>query len=251
MTLSVTIITYNEEKNIVAALESIKWANEIIVVDSNSTDNTIKLAKQFTDKVIIRSWPGYAAQKQFATEQATSEWILSIDADEQVTIELAKEIQKVISDSNNTYDGFYLSRQNYYLNKAIYHSGWSPDYQLRLYRRGKGFWQGDFVHESVKVNGNVGKLKAKLSHYSIQSLAAHHNRLNSYTTLAANDLVSRSKKVSSLDLLLRPIIAAFRSYFWRLGFLDGFAGIIIAYFAAYYVFLKYAKAWEQQIKNTL
>ncbi|KAF0248039.1 MAG: lipopolysaccharide biosynthesis glycosyltransferase [bacterium] len=249
MPISVTIITCNEETNISAALESVKWASEIIVVDSESSDNTVTIACQFTDKVIIKPWLGFALQKQFAAEQATGDWILSIDADERVTPTLAEEIKKVIKDSNNQYDGFYISRQNYYLNKAIYHSGWAPDYQLRLYKKGKGQWEGNFVHESVTLNGKVGKLQAKLDHYSIQSLAAHHKRLNRYTTLAANQLCSRGKQAKTIDLLVRPIMAIFRSYVWRLGILDGFAGIIIAYFAAYYVFLKYAKAWEIRQKR--
>lgn len=246
MPISVVIITYNEEKNILAALESIKWASEIIVVDSKSTDKTTSIARQFTEKVITNSWPGYAAQKQFASEQATNDWILSIDADERVTPLLAEEIQKIVLDSSNQYDGFYISRQNYYLSQPIYHSGWSPDYQLRLYKRKKGRWTGDFVHESVTLEGKIGKLQNKLEHYSIESLASHHERLNRYTTLASNQLCSNNKSVKILDLMIRPIMALFRSYIWRLGFLDGFAGIIIAYFAAYYVFLKYAKAWEQK-----
>jgi glycosyltransferase involved in cell wall biosynthesis len=245
MSISVTIITFNEEKNILAALESVKWASEIIIIDSESTDDTLKIARQFTEKVIINPWPGYALQKQFATEKASNEWVLSLDADERVTQALAEEIQKIIQDPNNQYDGFYISRQNYYLNQPIYHSGWSPDYQLRLYKKNKGNWKGNFVHESVNLNGKVGKLKGKLDHYSINSLAYHHERLNRYTTLAANELCSKGKKAKSTDLLFRPIIAAFRSYIWRLGFLDGLAGIVIAYFAAYYVFLKYAKTWEK------
>ncbi|MBI4854535.1 MAG: glycosyltransferase family 2 protein [Acidobacteria bacterium] len=246
MSISVTIITYNEENNIVDALESVKWASEIIVVDSGSTDKTISISKKFTNRVITNSWPGYALQKQFAADLATNDWILSLDADERVTPLLAKEIQETILDPNNQYDGFYISRQNYYLNKAIYHSGWSPDFQLRLYKKNKGKWTGNFVHESVTLEGKIGKLKGKLDHYSIPSLAFHHERLNKYTTLAANELCSRNKPVGVLDLLFRPIIALFRSYIWRLGFLDGFCGIIIAYFAAYYVFLKYAKAWEHK-----
>ena len=244
MPISVTIITYNEEQNIAAALASVAWAAEIIVVDSQSTDNTVAIARQFTNKVIIRPWPGYAAQKQFAAEQASHAWLLSIDADERVTPSLAQEIQAIIETSKRDYQSYYISRQNYYLGYPIYHSGWSPDYQLRLYHKDAGSWQGDFVHESVKVSGKSGKLQGKLSHYTIQNLAAHHERLNRYTTLAAQDLSRRNKPIRRLDILLRPLIAWFRSYIWRLGILDGQAGLVIAYFAAYYMFLKYAKAWE-------
>jgi glycosyltransferase involved in cell wall biosynthesis len=246
MSISVAIITYNEERNIVAALESVRWATEIIVIDSGSTDNTISLARKFTDKIFVNPWPGFALQKQFAVDKASNEWVLSIDADERVTDSLAEEIKNIISDQNNPYDGFYISRQNYYLKQPIYHSGWAPDYQLRFYKRSKGKWQGNFVHESVKLVGKTARLKGKLDHYSIESLSAHHTRLDRYTTLAATELISKGKSVGIMDLMIRPIMALIRSFIWRLGFLDGFAGIVIAYFAAYYVFLKYAKAWEMK-----
>ncbi|MEW6732714.1 MAG: glycosyltransferase family 2 protein [Acidobacteriota bacterium] len=246
MPLSVTLITFNEEHNIAAALESVRWADEIIVIDAESTDATVSIASRFTEHVIVRKWPGYAAQKQFAAEQARHEWILSIDADERVSPELALEIQEIINNPATPQHGFYISRQNYYLGRAVHHSGWAPDYQLRLYRRQHGHWQGDYVHESVKLNGHIGRLQGRLDHYSIQSLSAHHRRLDRYTTLAAEELRTRAVRVSLLDLLLRPPLALLRSYLLRLGVLDGFAGITIAYFAAYYVFLKYAKAWERQ-----
>jgi glycosyltransferase involved in cell wall biosynthesis len=245
MPLSVTIITRNEEQNIAAALESVRWAEEIIVVDSESSDSTVEIARRFTPHVIVRPWPGYAAQKQFAAEQASHEWILSIDADERVSELLALEIQRAINGSSSRYNGFYISRQNYYLGRPIYHSGWSPDLQLRLYKRTNGSWRGDFVHESVQLEGIAGRLEGKLNHYSIQSLTAHHERLNRYTTLAAEDLYSRGVRAGLLDLLFRPLAAFLRSYLFRLGFLDGIPGIVIAYFAAYYLFLKYAKVWER------
>lgn len=244
MPVSVAIITCNEEKNIEAALESVRWADEIIVVDSESIDRTVEIAKRFTSKVIVRSWPGYAAQKQFASDQASHEWVLSIDADERVSQELAEEIKKIVGSSVKE-NGFYISRQNYYLKYPVYHSGWSPDYQLRLYRKEYGKWKGDFVHESVSVAGSTSYLKGKLHHYSIQSLSAHHIRLDRYTTLAASDLCRRRTNIGYADIAVRPIVAFLRSYIFRLGFLDGFVGIIIAYFAAYYVFMKYAKAWEK------
>lgn len=244
MTLSVTIITHNEEQNIAAALDSVRWAEEIIVVDSQSTDDTVKIARQFTDRVIVRPWPGYAAQKQFAAEQARNDWILSIDADERVTDTLAREIREISNSKDDSFDGYLISRQNYYLGRPIYHSGWAPDYQLRLYRAGQGRWRGDFVHESLHLEGRVGRLSGQLDHYTIQSLSAHHGRLDRYTTLAAQELIKRGVRVGPLDLLIRPLLAWLRSYLFRLGLLDGSAGLVIAYFAAYYVFLKYAKAWE-------
>lgn len=247
MPLSVTVITFNEEKNIGDALASVAWADEIIVVDSQSTDQTLEIARHYSNNIIVRPWPGYAAQKQFASDQAQHEWVLSIDADERVTPELAQEIKAIINTNDQTVQGYQISRQNYYLGFAIKHSGWSPDYQMRLYRKDAGRWQGDFVHESVQVTGKTAQLKGKLDHYSIQSLIAHHERLNRYTSLAANDLLKRGKRIATLDLLLRPIMAFLRSYLFRLGFLDGIPGIFIAYFAAYYIFLKYAKAWAKEL----
>ncbi len=242
MSVSVTIITFNEERNIARALESVRWADEIVVVDSGSIDRTLEIARSYTDKVYVRDWPGYAAQKQRALELASHDWILSIDADEVVTPELKQEILEVLKQPG--FNGYYISRLNYYLNFPIHYSGWSPDYQLRLFRKDKGRWQGSYVHESVRLEGMVGYLKARLKHYSIQSLSAHHTRLDRYTTLAAEEMYSKGRRVGYSDLLLRPALVFLRNYLLKLGFLDGVAGLVICYFSAYYVFLKFAKCWE-------
>lgn len=242
MSVSVTIITFNEERNIARALESVSWADEIVVVDSGSVDRTLEIARSYTDKVYVRDWPGYATQKQRALELASHDWILSIDADEVVTPELKQEILETLK--RPAFNGYYISRLNYYLNFPIRYSGWSPDHQLRLFRKDKGRWQGDYVHESVRLEGAAGYLKARLKHYSIQSLSAHHQRLDRYTTLAAEEMCSRGRRVGYSDLLLRPALVFLRNYLLKLGFLDGVAGLIICYFSAYYVFLKFAKCWE-------
>lgn len=242
MSVSVTIITFNEEQNIARALESVRWADEIVVVDSGSSDRTLEIARAYTDRVYIYDWPGYAAQKQRAVELASHDWILSIDADEVVTSELKQEILTVLQCP--TSDGYYISRLNYYLDRPIYYSGWSPDYQLRLFRKGKGRWEGAYVHESLHLDGRPGYLTSRLEHYSIQSLRAHHQRLDRYTTLAAEEMLARGRVVGYWDLLLRPVATFLRNYLFKLGFLDGVAGLVICYFSAYYVFLKFAKCWE-------
>jgi (heptosyl)LPS beta-1,4-glucosyltransferase len=245
MPLSVVIITFNEAANLAAALESVQWATEIVVVDAESTDETVVIARRYGARVIVRPWPGYAAQKEFASQQAQYDWILSLDADERVTTALAQEIQQ-ITENAVTYQGYYISRQNYYLGQPIYYSGWAPDYQLRLYRSGIGKWQGDYVHESLTIRGQAGYLKGKLNHYTINSLTEHHQRLDRYTDLAAIELVTRQQSVSLADLAWRPLGAFLRGYVWRWGWRDGVRGLLIAYFAGYYVFLKYAKAWSQR-----
>lgn len=242
MSVSVTIITFNEEQNIGRALESVQWADEIVVVDSGSSDRTLEIARTYTDKVYVYDWPGYAAQKQRAVELASHDWVLSIDADEVVTPELKQEILRVLEHPAS--DGYYISRLNYYLGYPIYHSGWAPDYQLRLFRKDKGRWRGAYVHESLHLDGVAGYLKSQLEHYSIQSLSAHHQRLDRYTTLAAEEIYSRGKSVGYGDLLLRPVATFLRNYVFKLGFLDGMAGLVVCYFSAYYVFLKFAKCWE-------
>ncbi|MBX7223216.1 MAG: glycosyltransferase family 2 protein [Blastocatellia bacterium] len=243
--LSVTIITHNEVENLPAALASVAWADEVIVVDSESTDTTVEIARQAGAKVFVRPWPGYAAQKNFADAQASGNWILSIDADERVTPELKSLIEKTIR-ANPPQVGFYVKRRNFYLGRWLAHSGWYPDYQLRLYRPGGGTWKGNFVHESFQTEGLTARLPADLEHYSIRSLQEHHERLGRYTTLAAAAMQAEGKQTSVARIMIAPVLTFVRSYIFKLGILDGFPGFCVSFFAAYYVFLKYAKRWESQ-----
>lgn len=240
------MIARNEEDRIADALASVPWADEIIVVDAESTDRTAAVAREFTDRVIVRPWPGYAAQKNFADAQASHEWIFSIDADERVSAELTAALLDWKSREPDC-DGYQLARLAWYLGRWIRHSGWYPDYQVRLYRRDRAQWRGDFVHESVHVSGGrIGKLNGDLLHYTRRSLAEHHEVLGGYTTLAAKSDLNQGRKITLAHLLIRPPLAFFRSYVLRLGFLDGVPGLMIAYFAAYYLFLRLAKSWESQ-----
>lgn len=245
MKISVTIITRNEEDRLAEALASVSWADEVVVVDAESTDRTVEIARQYTDRVIIHPWPGYAAQKNFADDQASHEWILSMDADERVSPELRRSIEQLKREGPQ-YDGYRIPRRAWYLGRWINHSGWYPDYQLRLYRRDCARWQGDYVHESVRVEGTVGTLTGDLWHFTRRSLAEHHEVLGQYTTLAAEEAFAQNKTVGFLDLLLKPPWTFLRSYIFKQGFRDGIPGLVIASFAAYYVFLKQAKLWERQ-----
>lgn len=245
MKISVTIITLNEEDRLADALQSVTWADEIVVVDAGSTDRTVAIARQYTDRVITHPWSGYAAQKNFADDQASCEWILSLDADERVSPELKRSIERLKREGPR-YDGYRIARRAWYLGRWINHSGWYPDYQLRLYRRDRARWQGDYVHESVRVNGRVGTLAGDLWHFTRRNLAEHHDVLGRYTTLAAESDFAQGKRVGWLSLLVKPPLAFLRSYILKQGFRDGIPGLVIASFAGYYVFLKQAKLWEKQ-----
>ncbi|HKF55361.1 MAG TPA: glycosyltransferase family 2 protein [Blastocatellia bacterium] len=258
MKITAIIITLNEEANIQRALESLGWADEIIVVDSGSTDRTVEIARQFTGKVIVKDWPGYSAQKNFAAEQASNDWIFSLDADEELSTQLISEIATLkgsadaglasgmASSSAQALNvaGYEMPRLCRYMGRWIRHSGWYPDYKLRLYRRNAGCWKGDFVHESVKVQGGVRRLKGDLLHYTVRSASEHHQRMDRYTTLAAEEMYKNGKRASAGVLMISPIANFIRSYVFRLGVLDGAPGLAIAYFAAHYAFLKYVKLWE-------
>jgi glycosyltransferase involved in cell wall biosynthesis len=248
MKITATIITFNEEHNIAAALESLSFADEIIVVDSESTDRTVEIARQFADRVFVRPWPGYSAQKNFAAEQAGSDWIFSLDADERVSEELATEIV-ALKNSDPRAAGFEMPRRACYLGRWIKHSGWYPDYKLRLYDRTRGRWRGDYVHETLEVDGKVERLRDELLHYTVRDASEHHLRMDRYTTLAAAKLHSEGKRVSIVSLLMLPIAVFIRSYIFKLGILDGIPGLAIARFAAHYEFLKNLKLWEMRMKR--
>lgn len=251
MKITATVITLNEERNIADALKSLTWADEIVVVDSESTDRTVEIARKFTDRIFVRSWPGYAQQKNFAAEQAANDWIFNLDADERISDELAREIENLKHRSALDAAAFEMPRRTWYLDRWIKHSGWYPDYKLRLYDRTRGRWVGDFVHESVSVDGRVERLAGNLLHYTVRNSSDHHQRLDRYTTLAAREQFSNGKRTSIASLLLSPAGSFFRSYILRRGFLDGIPGLAIACFAAHYVFLKNLKLWEmsKQIKE--
>jgi len=245
MKITATVITLNEEHNIAEALQSLSWADEIIVVDSESTDRTVEIAHRFTDRVFIRPWPGYSAQKNFAAAEAANDWIFSLDADERVSPELADQLKKLKLDVPAR-AAFEMPRLTSYLGRWIKHSGWHPDYKLRLYGRKRASWQGDFVHEALEVHGQVERVKGNILHYTVRDASEHHLRMDRYTTLAARQMSSRGKHVSIASLLLSPAVVFLRSYIFKLGLLDGIPGLAIARFAAHYEFLKNLKVWEQQ-----
>jgi len=241
MKITATIIALNEERNIARAIESLRCCDEILLVDSGSSDRTLELARNLGARVIETQWRGYAQQKNFAAEQASYDWILSIDADEAISEGLEGEIWN-LKKNGVACDAYTMPRLAQYLGRWILHGGWYPDRKVRFYDRRKAQWAGEFVHESVKVDGKVGHLEENLLHYTCDSLSEHLRTMDRYTTLAAEEIVARKQRVPSHRLVLDPAWTFAKSYVVQRGFLDGLEGLTIAYMAAMYTFLKYSKA---------
>ena len=245
MKVTVTVITRNESSNIAACLQSVAWADEIVVVDSHSTDDTVAIARAMARRVEVRDWPGYGAQKNYAAGLATNDWILSVDADERVTPELALEISE-LTDSDPAVSGYRIPRVAHYLGRWIRTTDWYPDYQLRLYDRRRGKWSERKVHESVTINGPLGILHRELEHYPYRDIAHHLQTIDRYTTLAAAEWIGAGRSASASRALLHAQFAFLRNYLLKGGFRDGGAGLMISILNSYYVFLKFAKVWESR-----
>ena len=240
MNISAAIITLNEQGNIARAIESLRCCDEVVVVDSGSCDRTIEIAAKLGARLVESPWRGYAAQKNFAGEQTVHDWVLSVDADEALSEALEAEIWQ-IKKSGPQFDAYTMPRMAKYLGRWILHSGWYPDRKVRLYDRRKAHWVGDYVHEAVEVNGRLGHLQCNLLHYTFDSLSEHLKSMDRYTTLAAEELVAQGRKVGWEDLMLDPFWTFIRTYVFNAGFLDGMEGMTIAFMAAFYNFLKFAK----------
>jgi glycosyltransferase involved in cell wall biosynthesis len=247
--LSVITLALNEERNIAECLSSVAWADECLVIDSGSTDGTVQVAKRHTDKVLTLAWHGYGGTKNEALRHATGEWILWLDADERVTPELAAEIQKVVHDDHDTYAAYDVARRAYFLGKWMRHSGWYPSRVTRLFRRGKGRFSTDSVHEHLILDGPVGNLRHDILHFTDPDLQHYFRKFNRYTSLAATDLYESGRKFSPADILLRPLFMFVKMFLLRRGFLDGMQGFILATVSSAYVFVKYAKLWELRHKT--
>ncbi len=245
MKISASIIVRNEEGNIAAVCETVAWADEIVIVDSDSTDRTVEIARHYTDKVFNREFKGYKDKHEFADAQTTGDWIFWIDADEIVTPELKASLERLRTlPDDQLADGYKIARKTEYLGRWIKHSGWYPDYQMRLYRKDKSYWDGVAPHQTARVNGRIETLKGEFLHYTKRDLSEHHRVTDSYATLAAEHLNGEGRTVGAFGIFFNAVAAFFRTYILKQGFRDGVPGLIIAGFTAYGVFLKYAKVWE-------
>ena len=243
--ISAVIIAKNEEANIPECLKSISWVNEIILVDAESTDKTVELTKNFTSKIFIRKWEGFAKQKEFALSKASNEWILNIDADERISPLLKDEIVNLI---DRNIDGYYLRRENYFLGKHIKSCGWDDDYQLRLVRKSKTRLTDRLVHEGFSVDGKTERLTNRLIHYTFTSIEKTISKINHYSSLQAEELFRKKKNVGGLTIIFHGIAAFFRFLIALGGYKDGVYGLIISLFNSITTFLIYMKVWELQTK---
>jgi glycosyltransferase involved in cell wall biosynthesis len=243
--LSVTVITKNEAADVGDALASVSFADEIVVVDSHSTDDTVAIARRYTDRAIVRAWAGYIDQKNYAASIASHDWILSLDADERVTPALAEEIRTIMAAPPRE-SAFRIPRVTWHLGRWIRTTDWYPDFQLRLYDRRSAQWTGQYVHEAVTVRGEIGRLRGELQHYAYRDISDHLETIDRYTTYAARQMHESGKRAGLLQIAGHPPLAFLRNYLAHGGIRDGAPGFIISALNAYYVFLKFAKLWELQ-----
>jgi glycosyltransferase involved in cell wall biosynthesis len=242
MNLSVVVITRNEEACIEECLKSVRWAREIVVVDAMSTDRTCEIARKYTPKVFSKPWEGYAPARRYAMSLARSEWVLSVDADEIVTPELRGEIETTLAGESG--DGYLIPRKAFFLGRWISHCGWYPGYVLRLFRKEKAAVTPRMVHEGIRVQGRVGRLKNHILHYTYPTVGSYITRFSTYTSLSAQELYAEGKRFHLVDIVGRPGFQFIKMFFLKRGFLDGFPGFALCVLSGFHVFVKYLKLWE-------
>ena len=239
------VITKNEDANIQDCLNSVQWTDELIVVDAQSSDKTVELARTCGAKVFVRPWPGFGLQKNFGMAQALSDWILILDADERVTEELRGEVKTCIEGwTPGASVAYRIPRRNFYYGAWVSGGGVYPDYQVRLFRRGMAQYNDVAVHENLLVDGEIGTLIEHIDHYTERRIQDHFKKFGLYTTLAAREKAKRVQVVGWTDLVFRPLVVWFKTYLLKQGFRDGVRGLIICIFASMYTFVKYAKLWD-------
>jgi glycosyltransferase involved in cell wall biosynthesis len=249
LTLSVAIITRNEEANLPRTLASVRWANEIVIVDSGSTDGTSVIAREFGAKFFVEEWKGFGGQKNSAVVKCTGDWVLSLDADEEISAELAEEIGALL-DGTPAHQAYFLPRRNFFLGRWIRHGGYYPDPKLRLFKRGSAQFEERAVHETIRPPASTGHLRADLLHHAYPTLDAYIEHMNRYSALGAKQAIARGKSSRSIfaflwNVFLVPVATFKYNYLLRLGFLDGREGLLLHLYHSVYVSWKYAKAWEQ------
>ena len=243
--LSVIIIALDEEQNIRACLESVRWVDEIVVCDSGSRDKTLEICREFTDRVYVDAWRGFGAHKNLCLDRAIHSWVFSLDADERVTPALRAAIEQVLAD-DEAMDGYDVPRQNFFLGRWIRSSGWYPDRVLRLFRKAKGRFRERAVHETVEIDGRVGHLEEPLEHHTYRTISEYLERMDRYSGLAAVELYREGRQAGLADVAFRPSLTFLRMYLLQGGFREGRSGLILAGLYACYTFAKYAKLWEMQ-----
>lgn len=248
--VSAFIVCCNEEQRIRHCLDSLRWCDEIVIVDSGSSDRTLEICREYTDKIFERAWPGFVLQKRFALEHCTHAWVLNIDADEEVSPELAQRIQSILQTSEGSpIDGYSILRVVYFLGRWWRKGGWYPEYRLRLCRKAKTTWGGEDPHEKAIVAGATQNLSEELYHYTYANFAAQVRSLNSLSSSSAETLFRKGKRVGLISLLARPALRFVKFYLLKKGYREGLPGLIVALYESAYVFMKYSKLWELHHKE--
>lgn len=242
--ISSIVITYNEEENIRECLKSLEWTDEIIVVDSNSSDKTAEIATELKANVISAKKLTFGAKKNLGIDAAKGPWILWIDADERVTPELRSEIQQIVKNKPAA-EAFDINRKSFFITKFIKHSGWYPDFTLRLFKKSTGIrFSNEQVHEKAVYSGKVHRLKSEILHYTDRDFERYISKMNNYTSLSARELNSKGNKAGLTDIIFRPVFTFFKMYFLRLGMLDGYIGLVLCILSSIHVFFKYSKLYR-------
>ncbi len=245
--ISAVIICCNEEEKIERALKSVQGiADETVVVDSGSQDRTLEICRRYTDRVYQKRWEGYRDQKQYATDQARNDWVLSLDADEVVSPELHSELSQWRCAPADNRTGYHVPRKTYFMGRWIEHTTWYPDWQLRLFRRSAGRWEGGRVHESFRAAGSIGRLQGHLYHYTYSNLSEFLQQLDRFSNLAAADLFDRGIRANLYHIVASPPLVFLKNYVLRRGFEDGRQGFVVSILSSISTLFKYLKLWELQ-----
>jgi glycosyltransferase involved in cell wall biosynthesis len=248
--ISLCVITLNEAEHLEECLASAAWVDEMVVVDSGSTDATLEIAERFGCRIIHQDFLGHVKQKDFAVKQASHDWVLCLDGDEILEEGAEEEIRKALSSPEaGNKAGYYLPRHTFYLGGWINHGGWWPEYRLRLFDRRKGAWTGVDPHDRVEVEGETGRLKKEMKHYNYRNISHHMEKINTYTSTMADRRYTAGERPSLFKLVCNPIGRFLRMYLLKRGFMDGRRGFVLAFIGAFYVFLKYAKLWEMHLEK--
>ncbi len=244
--ISAVVVCYNEEDNIERCLKSLLWADEIVVIDSFSTDRTVELCKKFTKRLYQREWPGFIQQKSYAVSLAKNKWVFSLDSDEVVTQELRDEILARLLADKDKIDGYYVKRHSFHLGRWINHGGWYPDYKLRLFKKSEVVCGGENPHDKYFVNGKTARLDGEIEHYTYRNISDQLTTIDKFSDISADGLFRKGSRFTLVKMFFKPPIKFFETYIYKLGFLDGLAGLVIAVLSSYYIFVKYAKLWEKR-----
>ncbi|MBN1832560.1 MAG: glycosyltransferase family 2 protein [Deltaproteobacteria bacterium] len=244
--VSAVLVCCDEEDNVERCLESLAWADEIIVVDSFSQDRTVELCRKYTNRIFQREWSGMVQQRAYAVSLARNKWVFAIDADEVVTETLRDEILKRLSEDKNKNSGYYIRRHSHYLGKWINHGGWYPDFKLRLFRKDKVHVGGENPHDKCFVHGKTARLKGEMIHYPYKDISRQLCTIDHYSDIVSERLFKKNSAFPLFKMYIKPPVKFLETYIYKLGFLDGLPGFLISVLSSYYVFMKYAKLWEKR-----